>query len=81
MTRYCGAAQAAPLLSLSSHPNARPCLGDCLQSSARRALAFLEAIVPTFTIETAYHLPIYRRRVYEAETLDEACRLAIEDDG
>jgi hypothetical protein len=44
-------------------------------------LPFLEAIVPTFTIETAYHLPIYRRRVYEAETLDEACRLAIEDDG
>jgi hypothetical protein len=52
-----------------------------LQSSARRAFAFLEAIVPTFTIETTYHLPIYRHRTYEADTLIEACRLAIEDDG
>jgi hypothetical protein len=40
----------------------------------------VEAIVPTFTIETTYHLPIYRHRTYEADTLDEACRLAIEDD-
>ena len=52
-----------------------------MQSSARRAFAFLEAIVPTFTIETTYHLPIYRHRTYEADTSDEACRLAIEDDG
>ena len=37
--------------------------------------------MPTFTIETTYHLPIYRHRTYEADTLDEACRLAIEDDG
>jgi hypothetical protein len=44
-------------------------------------LAFLEAIVPTFTIETTYHLPIYRHRSYEADTLIEACRLAIKDDG
>jgi hypothetical protein len=44
-------------------------------------LAFLEAIVPTFTIETTYHLPIYRHRTYEADTLIEACRLAIKDDG
>jgi hypothetical protein len=44
-------------------------------------LAFLEAIVPTFTIETTYHLPIYRHRIYQADTSDEACRLAIEDDG
>ena len=36
--------------------------------------------MPTFTIETTYHLPIYRHRNYEADTLDQACRLAIEDD-
>ena len=35
--------------------------------------------MPTFTIETTYRLPIYRHHDYEAETLDEACRLAIED--
>jgi hypothetical protein len=51
-----------------------------LQSSSRRAFAFLEAIVPTFTIETTYRLPVFRHRNYEAKTLDEACRLAIEDD-
>ena len=36
--------------------------------------------MPTFTIETTYHLPIYRHRTHEADTPDEACRLAIEDD-
>jgi hypothetical protein len=52
-----------------------------LHSSARRAFAFLEAIVPTFIIETTYNLPIYRHRAYVADTPDEACRLAIDDDG
>ncbi len=33
-----------------------------------------------FTVETTWHLPVYRHRTYEADTLDEACRLAIEDD-
>ena len=37
--------------------------------------------MPKFTVETTYHLPIYRHRNYDADTLDEACRLAIEDDG
>ena len=36
--------------------------------------------MPTFTIETTYHLPIFRHGTYEADTPDEACRLAIEDD-
>ncbi|NKK29818.1 hypothetical protein GFL72_36250 [Rhizobium leguminosarum bv. viciae] len=36
--------------------------------------------MPDFTIETTYHLPVFRRRTYEAGTLDEACRAAIEDD-
>jgi hypothetical protein len=40
----------------------------------------LEVIMPRFTIETTYGLPIYRQRAYDAETLEEACRLAIEDD-
>ena len=36
--------------------------------------------MPRFTLETTYRLPIYRQRTYEAETLESACRLAIEDD-
>ncbi len=36
--------------------------------------------MPLFTIETTYRLPIYRHRTYEAASLAEACRLAIEDD-
>ena len=36
--------------------------------------------MPRFTIETTYRLPVYRQRAYDAETLEEACRLAIEDD-
>jgi hypothetical protein len=35
--------------------------------------------MPKFTIETTYSLPIFRQRCYEAETLEAACRLAIED--
>ena len=42
--------------------------------------AILEVIMPRFTIETTYRLPVYRQRTYEAETLEQACRLAIEDD-
>jgi hypothetical protein len=37
--------------------------------------------MPAFTIETTYHLPIYRQRSYEAETLDAACALAVADQG
>lgn len=33
-----------------------------------------------YTIETTYHLPVYRQGTYEAESLAEACRLAVEDD-
>ena len=36
--------------------------------------------MPHFTIETTYRLPVYRHRTYEANTLDQACQLAIEDD-
>lgn len=36
--------------------------------------------MPEFTIETTYHLPIYRQRTYAAETPEAACRLAIEDE-
>jgi hypothetical protein len=36
--------------------------------------------MPNFTIETTYHLPIYRHRRYAPDTLEEACRLAIQDD-
>ncbi len=36
--------------------------------------------MPCFTIETTYWLPVYRQRTYEAATLEEACRRAVEDD-
>ncbi|MGY3585553.1 hypothetical protein ACVIGB_005392 [Bradyrhizobium sp. USDA 4341] len=36
--------------------------------------------MPLFTIETTYRLPIHRQRNYEAETLDQACDLAIADE-
>ena len=36
--------------------------------------------MPIFTLETTYRLPVYRQRSYEAASLAEACRLAIEDD-
>ena len=36
--------------------------------------------MPDYTIETTYHLPAYRQRTYSAETVPDACRLAIEDE-
>lgn len=36
--------------------------------------------MPLYTVETTYHLPVYRHRTYEAASADEACKLAIEDD-
>ncbi|WP_158815358.1 hypothetical protein [Methylocapsa sp. S129] len=37
--------------------------------------------MPVFTIETTYRLPIYRQRTYEAVTAEQACGLAIADEG
>ena len=36
--------------------------------------------MPTFTIETTYHLPVYRHVTIEADSLAQACRRAVEDD-
>jgi hypothetical protein len=36
--------------------------------------------MPVFTIETAFRLPVYRQRSITADTLPEACRLAIADE-
>ena len=36
--------------------------------------------MPFFTIEATYRIPVYRQRTYEADTVEQACRLAIEDD-
>ncbi len=36
--------------------------------------------MPVFTIETSYRLPVHRHRSYEADTVEEACCLAMEDD-
>ncbi|SFC82693.1 hypothetical protein SAMN05428997_11241 [Bosea sp. CRIB-10] len=36
--------------------------------------------MPVFTIETTYHLPVFRHRDYNARTIAAACRLAIDDD-
>lgn len=33
----------------------------------------------TFTIETTYHLPVFRHATYAADTPEAACRLAVED--
>ncbi|WP_192361444.1 hypothetical protein [Mesorhizobium mediterraneum] len=35
--------------------------------------------MPQFTIETTYHLPVFRQSTYSADTPEAACRLAIED--
>lgn len=29
--------------------------------------------MPLYTIETTYHLPVYRQGTYEAASVDEAC--------
>ena len=34
----------------------------------------------SFTIECAYMVPVFRHRAYEAETVEDACRLALADD-
>ncbi|MBP1847860.1 hypothetical protein J2046_006144 [Rhizobium petrolearium] len=35
--------------------------------------------MPDYTIESRYHVPAYRLRTYSADTIAEACRLAIDD--
>ncbi len=36
--------------------------------------------MPVFTIETTYHLPVFRQRTIDAPSVEDACRQAIEDD-
>jgi len=36
--------------------------------------------MPDFTIETTYHLPVFRHRTYASATLEAACRAAVDDD-
>lgn len=36
--------------------------------------------MPTFTIEASYRLPVYRHVTVEAETVEEACRIVMEDE-
>lgn len=36
--------------------------------------------MPDYTIESTCHLPVFRQRTYSADTVAQACRLAIEDD-
>lgn len=36
--------------------------------------------MPDYTIETTYHLPVFRHRTYTTKTPEAACRAAIEDD-
>jgi hypothetical protein len=64
-----------------SPPNNRDNLSHNFESPAiAPGFRFLEVIMAQFTIETTYHLPVYRQRTYAAETLVEACRHAVEDD-
>ncbi|TIQ41823.1 MAG: hypothetical protein E5X49_16870 [Mesorhizobium sp.] len=37
--------------------------------------------MPLYTVETTYRLPVYRQRSYRAASPEEACRLAVDDDG
>lgn len=37
--------------------------------------------MPIYVIETTYHLPVYRQRRYQASNLEEACLLAVSDEG
>lgn len=37
-------------------------------------------MMPAFTIETSYRLPVYRHQIHDAATVEQACRLAIDDD-
>lgn len=34
----------------------------------------------TFTVESTYHLPVFRHRTYDVDNVADACRMAIEDD-
>lgn len=36
--------------------------------------------MPFFTIETTYHLPVFRHQTFVAASPNEACRLAVADD-
>ena len=36
--------------------------------------------MPVFTIGTTYRLPVHRHQTHEAATMEEACRLAVDDD-
>src|SRR6185312_12390850 len=47
---------------------------------SRRTFSFQEPLMPAFTIEATYRLPVFRHRTYVADTAEAACRLAIEDD-
>jgi hypothetical protein len=38
------------------------------------------AIMTIGSIETTSHLPVYRHQTYDADTVEQACPLAIEDD-
>jgi hypothetical protein len=35
--------------------------------------------MPRFTIEAAYRIAVYRLRTYETDTVEQACRMAVED--
>jgi hypothetical protein len=43
-------------------------------------IARKEFPMPTFAIETTYHLPVCRQRSYDAATVAKACRNAVADD-
>jgi hypothetical protein len=36
--------------------------------------------MPKFSVETSYKIPVFRLRQFEAASIEEACRLALEDD-
>jgi hypothetical protein len=41
---------------------------------------FRSTMMQFFTIETTFRFPVFRHRTYEADNVEQACRLAMEDD-
>src|SRR6185437_7169074 len=52
-----------PLRGIALHQS-----GNSESPAQCRAFAFSESVMPEFTIETTFRLPVYRHRTYEAES-------------
>ena len=75
-------------LTLMNHPAAGACqavieaIGTLMADTIPAALGVTAgpSTISHYTIETTIRRPFYKHRVYEAATLDDACRQALQDD-